>query len=206
MPIESAPRNSAAPLRFEVWKKKLSPNEKLVLLAMFEHSKTGEWMYASLGRIAAYCSLSRSTVRRILHGDQKRATIGLICRRVVAPIAAAKPGRRRPATYRLQPDAAPDDPRVLEFLGTPEQQPMVFPEDEIAIRDWIKKHGDAWAQTIAQVTAAAPNLVRRHISESERLGFFRNIALQNGMPARLAECAFAPTSWRPEGANGNGKN
>lgn len=187
------------PIRSQVWKKKLTPNEKLVLLAMFEHSKTGEWMYASLMRVARYCGLDRSTIRRMIHG-RKGKSVGFIHRRILVPVAKAEEGRRRPATYRIQMEAAPDDVRVLKYFAKVEQQPIVFPEDEVAIREWITSHKDNWAATIADVTKAAPMLIQKHMSEAERLGFFRNIALKHGMPGRFCEIVFAPTSWRPEEA------
>lgn len=202
---DSATPKTFHSLRAEVWKKKLTSSEKLVLLNMSERSKTGEWMYASLQRIADECALARSTVRRIVHGDNKRGLVGFVHRHILLKVASAKTGRRRPATYAIMIEAAPDDLNVIgKYYTKAEQQPIVFPEDTVAIRDWIRAHKNQHAAIIAQVTKAAPILIQKHMSEAERLGFFRNIALKNGMDGRLAEVFFSPTVWKPEAARDTG--
>lgn len=65
-------RASTVPLRAELWHKKLTSDELLVILAMLEiGDSTGQTLYPSIPRIAHYTNQSERTVQRVLHGEAR---------------------------------------------------------------------------------------------------------------------------------------
>ena len=105
----------APPLKTRLYWSSLTNNEKSVLDAMYEHCWNGSIVWAALPRLAAYCKLSRKTVQRVLHGDPRQEKSGLIRRGIVTQLAPANRGKKRPATYRINPDALADDPQMEQY-------------------------------------------------------------------------------------------
>src|SRR6266481_2008976 len=106
----------APPRKTRLYWCSLTSNEKSVLDAMYEHNSDGDIVWASLKRLAAYCKLSRKTVQRVLRGDErKKPKVGLIQKGIVTELAPANCGKNRPASYRINPEALPDDPGMERY-------------------------------------------------------------------------------------------
>jgi hypothetical protein len=103
------------PARALLFWKRLTSNELLLLLAMLELSGgTGEFIWPSIDRLAAYTKLDPRTIQRIIHGHKLNK--GLLERGILSKLAPANGAKHRTVTYRLNLDALLDDPRMERYV------------------------------------------------------------------------------------------
>ena len=118
------------PVRAHVFWKLVTSDELLLLLAMLELSGgTGEFIWPSVERLAAYTKLSHRTVQRLIHGYRNPATgvrrRGFLERAVLTQLAPANGAKHRTVTYRLNLEALPDDPEMDSYLDRQPQLPEI---------------------------------------------------------------------------------
>ena len=174
------------PVRALLYHKKLTSNELKVLQAMLEiGDSTGQLLYPSIPRIAAYAKVSRRTVQNVLHGDHRNKTkLGLIPRGVLTEIAPANATKRRSATYRLNIEVLEDDVETERYR----QNKLPFPADEIELEKWIRRNEGAWSQIKRELRNAAEARVGAPpLSQAASAAFMISVARQYGMPHRLAQ-------------------
>jgi hypothetical protein len=110
----------------------LSAQELAVLRAMVEHCMSGQTLWVSIPRLAAYSKLDERDIRTILHGRKgrertitrsgkelrwrERDKTGLIARRILTEVAPHSSSRNLPTTYRLNEAVLRWDKRMKEIL------------------------------------------------------------------------------------------
>jgi len=114
-------------LRGLLFFKLLSDSELLLLLAMLEHSKgTGQFVWPSIERLAAYTKLKKRTVQRLIHGyiDDRYGIRrkGLLERGILSQLAPSNGAKHNTATYRINFDALSDDPAMKRYVWWQQQQ------------------------------------------------------------------------------------
>ena len=178
---------SAIPLRAQLYHKRLEPEELAVLLAMLEiGDSTGQFLFPSVPRIAAYTKYSERTVQKVLHGENRpgrKVYPGLIEGRVLAEVAPANATKRRAATYRLQIEALQDCPRTERWR----QKKLPFPVDDIDLQKWIHHNPAPWSQIKQELRMAAEARIgAQPLSPAASSAFMVSIARKHGMPHQLA--------------------
>jgi hypothetical protein len=190
---------SAIPLRAQLFHKQLQPEELLVLHAMLEiGDSTGQFLYPSIPRIAAYAKLSERTVQKTLHGEDRKTSprkdpgaptkpravhVGLIEKRVLVEIAPANATKRRAATYRLQIEALQDCPRTERWR----QKKLPFPADDISLEKWVHHNPGAWSRITHELRMGAEARVgSQPLSPAASAAFMVSVARKHGMPHQLA--------------------
>jgi hypothetical protein len=189
---------STIPLRAQLYHKMLESEELAILLAMLEiGDSTGQSLYPSVPRIADYSKYSERTVQKILHGEERKPSlrnleacpkpraiyVGLIERRVLVQVAPANATKRRAATYRLQIEALPDDPRTERWR----QKKIPFPADDIDLEKWVNHNAGAWSHIKRELRMAAEARVgAQPLSPEASAAFMISVARKHGMPHRLA--------------------
>jgi hypothetical protein len=107
-------------MRAELFYKLLTSNELLLSLAMLENSGgTGEFIWPSIERLAAYTKLDPRTVQRLIHGymdgrDGNRRK-GFRERGVLIELAPPNGAKHTTATYRFNLEALHDDPLMRRY-------------------------------------------------------------------------------------------
>ena len=180
-----------APLRAEVYKKKLTGIEQAVLLAMLEiGDSSGEVLNISIARIAAYSKFDEKSVQRAIWGDHRKhpdqprperkkgepdkecpfCQDCLINRRVLQPLAPANWKKHRPAKYRLNLGILENCPEVGYYVDqqnlnfTPACPPSV-PRSLGSQRPTVASPSDP--RSLAQrPTVASPSVPRSHDSKA----------------------------------------
>lgn len=108
------------PLRARLYRYKLSSSELSVLQAMCEHCSSGETIWVSISRLAAYTKLSERQVQRIIGArpnGQPPWPGSLLARHILRELAPANSkNRSRPATYAINESALREDPTVMRYV------------------------------------------------------------------------------------------
>lgn len=107
------------PLRARLHWYRLSAAEFALLTAMCEHRSDGSTVWASIARLAAYSKLSERTVQVLI-----RRFCG---RGILSQLAPANAAKRMPATYQVNESALEEDPRMVPYRGTGQEQLLGIP-------------------------------------------------------------------------------
>lgn len=181
-----AAREFGTPLRALLYWKKVTRIELSVLHAMLEiGGASGEYLYPSIPRIAAYAKLSERTVQAVIHGEhrQRKSTstyrvradrAGLKERHVLRELAKYNATLKKAAIYALQIEALDNDPEIIEkaldkkWAMPPEivaelsdqqrariQKKLEFPAEEIEIEKWVNHNVGAWKAFQQELKRAA---------------------------------------------------
>jgi len=102
------------PLRARLHLYRLTKSEFALLTAMCEHRSDGSTVWPSIARLAAYSKLSERTVQTLIRGFCERGVLSQL-----APGSAAK---HRPATYRINEAALEEDPKMVAYRSTEQEQ------------------------------------------------------------------------------------
>lgn len=137
MPCLAANENGRRPpLHARLWQYKLKPLEKLLLLAMEQHSKngSGENIWPSVPRLAAYTGMHERTIQRLIHGWDQRGkhTAGLLERGILLERATANSGRHRSATYRINEETLEFNERLDRWKLRQESLPLVSQRHQVS--------------------------------------------------------------------------
>jgi hypothetical protein len=124
----------SVPLHARLFWYELTAGELLVLQAYVDMSRDGDGktLWASVPRIAAYTNLSVSQVQRIIgagpKGDGKdkhgKPIPGLVAKRILLPMAKAKPKKMHSASYTLNEAALKMKPKILEYQERDRQRTL----------------------------------------------------------------------------------
>ena len=93
---------------------KLTSAEFALLTAMLEHNSGGSEVRPSVSRLAAYSKLDERTVQRLIRE--------LCGRGILSQLAKGNAGRRRPSIYRINEQAFEEDPKMLKYRRTGQEQ------------------------------------------------------------------------------------
>ncbi len=102
------------PLRARLHWYRLTTAEFAVLTAMCEHRSDGSTVWASIARLAAYSKLNERTVQRLIRG--------FCARGILSQLAPGNAAKRMPATYRINEDALAEDPEMVAYRSTGQEQ------------------------------------------------------------------------------------
>lgn len=170
------------PLRARVYEKELTALEQSIILAMLEiGDDTGQYLYSSVPRIAAYAKLDEKTVQRALWGDHRKhpdqprpkrekgqpdkecpfCPDCLISRRVLEPLAPANWKERRAARYRLNLEILDDSEAVRRYL---DQKKLKVPRAEKGPPQRPARPSDP-RSLVPRPMVASPSDPRSHDSE-----------------------------------------
>src|SRR5437870_1860285 len=102
------------PLRARLHWYRLSASEFALLTAMCEQRSDGSTVWASIARLAAYSKLDERTVQRLIRG--------FCARGILSQLAPGNAAKRMPATYRVNEAALEEDPRMVPYRSTGQDQ------------------------------------------------------------------------------------
>ncbi len=102
------------PFRARLHWYKISPSELCLLTAMLEHNSDGSEVRPSVTRLAAYSKLDERTVQRLIRE--------LCGRGILSQLAKGNAARRRPSIYRINEQAFEEDPKMLKYRRTGQEQ------------------------------------------------------------------------------------